>query len=77
MICYYIEIPKVPDFLDSFAHYSVVKVDHCFGGAYFLHHQGDNGSISETSVNFFETTRRSISENCHIHTHRSENLKSR
>jgi hypothetical protein len=33
-------------------------------------------STSETSVNFYETTRRSIPEGCYIHTRRRENLKS-
>jgi hypothetical protein len=31
---------------------------------------------SETSVNFYETTRRNIQEGCHLHTRRRENLKS-
>jgi hypothetical protein len=31
---------------------------------------------SETSVNFYETTRRNIPEGCHLHTRRRENLKS-
>jgi hypothetical protein len=33
-------------------------------------------STSETSVNFYETTRRNIPEGCHLHTRRRENLKS-
>jgi hypothetical protein len=33
-------------------------------------------STSETSVNFYETTRRNILEDSHLHTHRHENLKS-
>jgi hypothetical protein len=32
---------------------------------------------SETSVNFYQTTRRSIPEDSHLHSHRRENLKSR
>jgi hypothetical protein len=32
-------------------------------------------SISETSVNFYENTRRNITEDSHLHTHRSKNLK--
>jgi hypothetical protein len=32
--------------------------------------------ISETSVNVYETTRRSIPEGCLLHTRRRENLKS-
>jgi hypothetical protein len=31
---------------------------------------------SETSVNFYETTRRNIPEDSHLHTRRRENLKS-
>jgi hypothetical protein len=30
----------------------------------------------ETSVNFYQTTRRNNSEDSHLHTHRRENLKS-
>jgi hypothetical protein len=33
-------------------------------------------SISETSVNFYQTTRRNIPEDIHLHTRRRENLKS-
>jgi hypothetical protein len=33
-------------------------------------------SISETSVNFYETTRRNIPEDSHLHTCSRENLKS-
>jgi hypothetical protein len=33
-------------------------------------------STSETSVNFYQTTRRNIPENSHLHTRRRENLKS-
>jgi hypothetical protein len=33
-------------------------------------------NTSETSVNFYETTRRSIPEDYHLHTRRRENLKS-
>jgi hypothetical protein len=32
--------------------------------------------ISETSVNFYETTQRNIPEDSHLHTRRLENLKS-
>jgi hypothetical protein len=34
-------------------------------------------STSETSVNFYETTRRNIPEDSHLYTRRRENLKSR
>jgi hypothetical protein len=33
-------------------------------------------STSETSVNFYQTTRRNIPEDSHLHTHRRENIKS-
>jgi hypothetical protein len=33
-------------------------------------------STSETSVNFYETTRRKTPEDSHLHIHRRENLKS-
>jgi hypothetical protein len=33
-------------------------------------------SISETSVNFYQTTRRNITEDSNLHTRRRENLKS-
>jgi hypothetical protein len=33
-------------------------------------------SISETPVNFYQTTRRSIPEDGHLHTRRRKNLKS-
>jgi hypothetical protein len=34
-------------------------------------------STSETSINFHQTTRRNNTEDIHLHTRRSENLKSR
>jgi hypothetical protein len=33
-------------------------------------------STSETSINFYQTTRRYNPEDSHLHTHRRENLKS-
>jgi hypothetical protein len=33
-------------------------------------------STSETSANFYQTTRRNILEDSHLHTRRRENLKS-
>jgi hypothetical protein len=52
------------------APFSLVEVDRRFRGAYSLHHQ------DETSVNFYETTKRNIPEGCHLRTLRRENLKS-
>jgi hypothetical protein len=46
------------------------------------HHQGDEilmmeaASTSETSVNFYQTTRRNNPEDSHLHTSHSENPKS-
>jgi hypothetical protein len=56
---------------------SLADVYRRFGGACCLHRRGDDGagSTSETSVNFYQTTRRNVSENSH-HTRRRENLKS-
>lgn len=36
-----------------------------------------SGSTSETSINFYQTTRRVIPEDSRLHSHRRENLKSR
>jgi hypothetical protein len=57
---------------------NLVGVYQCFRGAYCLHHQGDDGgrSICETLVNFYQTTRRNISEDSHIDTRRHWYLKS-
>jgi hypothetical protein len=45
---------------------NLVDVYRRFRGTYCLHHQGDlmteEASTSETSVNFFQTTRRNIPE---------------
>jgi hypothetical protein len=37
----------------------------------------DAASTYETSVNFYQTTRRNNPEDSHLHTRRRENLKSR
>jgi hypothetical protein len=53
-----------------------------FRGACYLHHQGDKNmmmdatSTTETSVNFHQTTGRYNPEDSHLHTCRSEELKS-
>jgi hypothetical protein len=36
----------------------------------------ESASTSKTSVNFYQTTRRNIPEDIHVHTRRRENLKS-
>jgi hypothetical protein len=52
---------------------SVVEVYGRFRGTCCLHHQGDEclmteaASISETSVNFYQTTRRYNPEDSHLH----------
>jgi hypothetical protein len=59
---------------------SVVEVYRRFGGACCLHNQGfialvmEAASVSETSVNFYQTTRRNNPEDSHLHTRRRENL---
>jgi hypothetical protein len=64
---------------------SLVHFDRCFEGAYCLHHQGDEQlvalmmeaiSISETSVNIYQKTQRSLPEYSHLHTCSRQNLKS-
>jgi hypothetical protein len=51
---------------------SLVDIDQGFRGPYCLHHQItlmlEAVSSSETSVNFYKTTRRNILEYSHIHT---------
>jgi hypothetical protein len=57
----------------------LVEVDRRFTGAYCLHNQAlmtEAVRISETSVNFYEITRRKIPEGCHLHTRRGEKLRS-
>jgi hypothetical protein len=54
---------------------SLVEVDRLFVRAYYRHHEGDKKlaalmteavSTTETSVNFYEATRRNIPEGCHL-----------
>jgi hypothetical protein len=62
---------------------NLVEVDQSFRGTYRLHQQGyelfialmvEAVRMSETSVYFNETTRRSIPESCLLHARRRENL---
>jgi hypothetical protein len=56
---------------------SLVEAYRRFRGAFCLHYQGDEAvSTSETSVNFYQTTRCNIPEDRHLHTRCRENLKS-
>jgi hypothetical protein len=61
---------------------NLIEVYRRFRGACCLHHQGDDhlklegATISETSVNFYETTQRYNPEDSQLYTHRCENLKS-
>jgi hypothetical protein len=59
---------------------SLVELYRRFKGACCLHHQialiMEAARTSETSVNFYQTTRRYNPENSHLHTRRRENLKS-
>jgi hypothetical protein len=61
---------------------SLLQVYRRFRGAFCLRHQGDEyarvmeaARTSETSVNFYQTTRRNNPEDSHLHTRRPENLK--
>jgi hypothetical protein len=64
---------------------SMVEVYRRFRGSCCLHHQGDDvsylmmeaASTSETSVNFYQTTRRNNPEDSHLRTNRREKLKHR
>jgi hypothetical protein len=49
----------------------LVEVHRHFRGACRLHHQGD-----ESSVNFYQTTRRNIPQDSHFRIRRRQNLKS-
>jgi hypothetical protein len=59
---------------------SLVEVYHHFRSSCCLHHQGtlmmETASTSETLVNFYQTTRRNIPEDSHLHIRHRENLKS-
>jgi hypothetical protein len=56
---------------------SLVKIDRHFKGAKVLTASIMRAiSTSEMSVNFYQTARRNIPEDSHLHTHRRENLKS-
>jgi hypothetical protein len=47
---------------------SLVQVYRRFRGAYCLYHQDDQEvNTSEMSVNFYQTTRRNIREDGHVH----------
>jgi hypothetical protein len=66
---------------------SLVEIYRRFRDACCLYNQGDQASIialitegastSETSANFYQTTRRNNPKDSHLHTRRRENLKSR
>jgi hypothetical protein len=46
---------------------SILELDRRFRCAYCLYHQGDRReSTSDTSANFYETTRRNIPEDSHL-----------
>jgi hypothetical protein len=58
---------------------SLVEVDRAdrrFRGTYCLYHEDEAVNTSETSLDFYETTRRSIPEES-LHTCRRKNLNSR
>jgi hypothetical protein len=58
----------------DFAPCSLLDTDLRFRSSYCLHHQG--GRTSEISVNIYQTTRRNIPEDSHLHTPHREILKS-
>jgi hypothetical protein len=50
------------------APYGLVEINWRCRGAYCLHDQGDEfSSPSETSVSFYQTTRRYVPEDSHLH----------
>jgi hypothetical protein len=60
---------------------SLIEIDQHLRCAYCLHHKiialmMETVNTSETSVNFYETTRCNIAEDSHLHTHRREMPKS-
>jgi hypothetical protein len=59
---------------------SLEEVNRRLRGACCLHHQRalmmEAARTSETSVNFYQTTRRNNPEDSYLHTRRRENLKS-
>jgi hypothetical protein len=56
---------------------SLVEVHRRFRSACCLYHQGDDAANTfETSVNFYQATRRNNPEDSNLHTRRRENLKS-
>jgi hypothetical protein len=55
---------------------SLVETDRRFGDASIIARMTEAVRTSETSINFYETTRRNIPEGYHLHTRRRENLKS-
>jgi hypothetical protein len=61
---------------------SLVEVRWCFRGDYYLHHHGDDDlmmeaiSTSETSADFYQTTRHNIPDDSNLYSSRRENLKS-
>jgi hypothetical protein len=60
----------ITDVLASTAEIRITSV------SFQLHRPDDGDTTSETSVNVYQTTRRNIPEDSHLHTRRRENLKS-
>jgi hypothetical protein len=55
---------------------SLAEIDRRFAGSYCLHYQGEESvSTFETSISFYQTTRRNIPEAYYFQTRRRENLK--
>jgi len=74
-VCVCVCVTKMTGFRDIAP--CIVEVDRRFRGAYsdFIALMMASVRTSETSVCFNETTRHSISENCHLHARRHDNLK--
>jgi hypothetical protein len=51
----------------------LVDIHRRFGGAYCLHHQGDEFSVTPASI--YQTTSCSVPEDSHLLNRRRENLK--
>jgi hypothetical protein len=55
---------------------SLVEVYRRFNGACCLQQMMEAAGTSDTSVNYYQATRRKIPEDSHLHSRRRQNLKS-
>jgi hypothetical protein len=56
--------------------YNITDVSEVLATSIIIAMVMESASTSETSVNFYRTTRRNIPQDSHLHTRRRENLKS-